>query len=248
MLHAQTSHLDERMVKNMNQNEKKASYRVLLVITTPKLSDKATKLFNESGLPVHYKLNAVGTASNEMLEILGLGTPDKSVLITVLPKDFADTTMRNLGRELLFAVPGNGIAATMPVSGASSLMLKMLSSLEDSNTNESVRKDEASMSEIKYVMITAVVNQGYSEEVMNAAREAGAGGGTIIHGRRDGNEEALSIWGLGLQEEKDIVMIVADSEHKLEIMQSICDKCGIHSEAKGIVVSLPIDSVTGLGN
>ncbi len=232
----------------MNQNEKKASYRVLLVITTPKLSDKATKIFNESSLPVHYKLNAVGTASSEMLEILGLGTPDKSILITVLPKDFADKTIKNLSKELLFAVPGNGIAVTMPMSGASSVMLKMLSALEDVDTNKSDRKDETSMSEIKYVMITAVVNQGYSEEVMNAAKAAGAGGGTIIHGRRDGNEEAMSVWGLGLQEEKDIVMIVADTDHKLEIMQAITDKCGINTDAKGIVISLPIDQVTGLGN
>lgn len=232
----------------MNQNEKKASYRILLIITTPKLSDKATKFFNESGLPIHYKLNAVGTASSEMLEILGLGTPDKSILITMLPTDCADITMRNLNKELLFAVPGNGIAVTMPISGASSLVLKMLSSLEENDINESERKEETSMSDIKYVMITAVVNQGYSEEVMNAARGAGAGGGTIIHGRRDGNEEAMSVWGLGLQEEKDIVMIVADTEHKLEIMQAIGDKCGINTDAKGIVISLPIDQVTGLGN
>lgn len=232
----------------MNQNEKKASYRILLVITTPKLSDKATKCFNESGLPIHYKLNAVGTASSEMLEILGLGTPDKSILITMLPTEYADITMRNLNKELLFAVPGNGIAVTMPISGASSLVLKMLSSLEENDINESERKEETSMSDIKYVMITAVVNQGYSEEVMNAARGAGAGGGTIIHGRRDGNEEAMSVWGLGLQEEKDIVMIVADTEHKLEIMQAISDKCGINTDAKGIVISLPIDQVTGLGN
>ena len=232
----------------MNQNEKKVLYRILLMITTPKLSEKASKIFNESGVPLHYVLNAMGTASNEMLEILGLGTPDKSILISMMTKDYADIMIKNLSRELLFAVPGNGIAVTMPMSGASSCILKMLSESAECSSEETERKDEITMSESGYVMITAVVNQGYSEEVMNAARSAGAGGGTIIHGRRDGNDEAISVWGLGVQEEKDIVLIVANTDKKLEIMQAIKDKCGLSTDAKGIVISLPIDQVTGLGN
>ena len=52
--------------------------------------------------------------------------------------------------------------------------------------------------------------------------------------------------GLGVQEEKEIVMIIAKSEDKLPIMQSISDKCGMHSEAKGLVMSMPIDSLVGM--
>ena len=52
--------------------------------------------------------------------------------------------------------------------------------------------------------------------------------------------------GAEMAEEKDIVLIVADSETKLAIMQAISEKCGIQTEAKGIVYSLPIDNVIGL--
>ena len=98
------------------------------------------------------------------------------------------------------------------------------------------------MQENDYQIIVALVNQGYSEEVMAAARPAGAAGGTVLHSRRVGAEEALSQWGFSLQEEKEAVMILA----KLAIMQAICDNCGLQSEAQGIVLSLPVDNVVGL--
>lgn len=103
------------------------------------------------------------------------------------------------------------------------------------------------MQENDYQIIVALVNQGYSEEVMAAARPAGAAGGTVLHSRRVGAEEALSQWGFSLQEEKEAVMILAKAESKLAIMQAICDNCGLQSEAQGIVLSLPVDNVVGLG-
>ena len=102
------------------------------------------------------------------------------------------------------------------------------------------------MQENDYQIIVALVNQGYSEEVMAAARPAGAAGGTVLHSRRVGAEEALSQWGFSLQEEKEAVMILAKAESKLAIMQAICDSCGLQSDAQGIVLSLPVDNVVGL--
>lgn len=104
------------------------------------------------------------------------------------------------------------------------------------------------MEEAKNVLIAAIVNQGYSEAVMDAARANGAGGGTVLHSRSVSNEQIMSFWGLGVQEEKEIVLIVSENENKLKIMQSISEKCGVRSEAKGIIVSIPIDNVIGLEN
>ena len=117
---------------------------------------------------------------------------------------------------------------------------------EKEELKELKKKEEAVMGEVRHSLIAAVVNQGYSEAVMDAARKAGAGGGTVVHSRRLGDTEAMSFWGLSIQEEKEIVFIVAGKEHKLKIMQAIGEKCGVHSEAKGLVVSLPIDNVIGI--
>ena len=81
---------------------------------------------------------------------------------------------------------------------------------------------------------------------MDVARAAGAGGGTVVHSRRIGNKETLGFWGMSIQEEKEMLFIVTENENKLKIMQAIGEKCGMHSEAKGILVSLPIENVIGL--
>lgn len=229
----------------MGQNEKSSTFRILVVITTPKLAKKASKIYNEGAIPVHYKLHAKGTATSEMMDYLGLGSPDKRILISILPKVFADKIMKKVYKELQFAVPGRGIAFTLPISGANNLILKILKEL-DTEDDSLKRKEEMYMPKSKNVLIAAITNQGYSEEVMKAARKQGAGGGTVVQCRHIPNEQIMSFWGFSTQEEKEIIMIVSSCEHKMQIMKEISEKYGTNSEAKGIVLSLPIDMVIGI--
>ena len=124
----------------------------------------------------------------------------------------------------------------------------MLGQIGGKEKETAERKEKTTMAELKHVMIASIVNQGYSEEVMNAARAAGAAGGSVLHSRLVENEQATEFWGLSVQEEKEIILILANAENKLAIMQAISDSCGIRSDAKGIVVSLPIDAVIGLND
>ncbi len=222
-------------------------FRILVLITNSKLAKKATKLFTDGVIPMHYKLHVMGTASSEMMDILGLGSIDKTLLISVLPKRFADEMLRKLRKALKIGTPDSGIAFTIPISGANNYIVRMLSQLSEETAKAMERKEET-MAQLKHVVIASIVNQGYSEEVMNAARAAGASGGSILHSRRVGNEKATEFWGLSVQEEKEIILIIANAENKLVIMQAISDACGIRSDAKGIVVSLPIDAVIGLND
>ena len=81
------------------------------------------------------------------------------------------------------------------------------------------------------------------EEVMAAAKPAGAGGGTVFHSRRVCSEESIQMWGITIQQEREIVLILAEEEKKVAIMQAITEKCGAQSEAHGIVVSMPVDEL-----
>ena len=226
----------------MRMNEKTVPLRILAVITTPRLSKKALELFRRGNVPVQYEWHGLGTASSEMMDILGLGTPEKRVLLTVLPKPFADRMERKLKEAAVIGTKNSGIAFTLPMSGANHLLLQMLEALQGEETNE---RGKSGMEDMKYALIAAVVNQGYSENVMEAARGAGAGGGTVIPGRRTGSEEAIQFWGMSIQEEKEMILIITEQENKLKIMQAISAKCGLHSEAGGLVLSLPIDTVIG---
>ncbi|MBR5308708.1 MAG: hypothetical protein IKU43_08045 [Clostridia bacterium] len=231
----------------MSENNTIMSFRVLILVTTPKLSELATEYFKRKDLPIHYKLNAVGTAPSDILDILGIGTSEKSVILCMVRKDIADVILRELYVELMFGVPGNGIAFTLPLGAANKKLMNMMNGMSDDNF-KSDGKEELIMSEIKRVMIAAVINPGFSEEVMKAAKGAGARGGTVIHGRGVTDDEAVNLWGLGLQEEKEIVMIVTETENKLAIMNAISESCGVNTDAQGFVVSLPIDTVIGIRN
>ena len=227
-------------------HEKHEPMRALVVITTPKLAGKASDMFSELMIPIQYEWHGVGTAPSEIIDILGLGNPNKTVLISFMKRSLALQVLKKLKKRLKLGTTNSGIAFTVSITGANSLLVKMLEQMQESKIKSIQGKDDKKMSDSNFSVIVAIVNQGYSENVMDAAREAGAHGGTVIPSRRIGNEQTIGFWGMGIQNENDTVLIVADSTHKLKIMQAISEKCGVHSDAKGIVLSLPIDTVIGV--
>lgn len=230
----------------MEKHENTPSFQMLVLITNPKLADKATRIFRRSTLPVQYRLNAEGTASSEVMDMLGLGSIDKCILMSTVPRKLGDAMLHKLRVELHLGAVNSGIAFTISLTGLNKQLMRMLTKTDEENTSHNTRKVGNIMSDTKYALIVATVNIGYSGDVMDAAREAGASGGTVIHSRWIGNQEAAVSWGLSMQEEKEIVLILSDTDKKVEIMSAISEKCGMRSEAKGIVLSLPIDAVMGL--
>lgn len=225
---------------------KKPAYCILMLVATPKLVNKAVHLFKEKQVPVQYSLRAQGTASSEMMDMLGLGGVDKDVLMSVLPAPFAEEMLWMLRKKLHLGMPNTGVAFTFAMSSGSSHMVKLVEHLKPEYAQAFLKRDEYEVMEVEYSMIMAIVNQGYSEEVMNAARPVGATGGTVFHSRQLGSEEAMKFWGICVQPEREVVLILATKENKKPIMQAIGKNCGMHSEARGLVLSVPVDSVVGI--
>ncbi len=222
---------------------------MLFLITTTKLSKKGEQMFEEGHINTVYRSYGKGTASNEIMDMLGLSDVDKSITISMLPKVFADEMLKKLKKQLQLGLANTGIAFTIPISGANSRILKLVEQLqsEESNTtNIQVERRENKMEESMYSLIMVIVDRGYSEEVMEAARPQGATGGTVINTRWVAGDEALNFWGIPVQSEKEIVMILATHNDKKNIMQAIGEKCGTHSEAHGVILSLPVDGVVGI--
>ncbi len=226
-------------------DQERTPMRLLLLIATPKLEEKAVKLFNEANAPVQYRLDGHGTASREVLDMLGLDSGDKNLLLSFLPKPFADEMLVKLRRSLRLGTAGSGIACTISLTGSSNRIVQMLERVNEERRPAQTRRMPV-MEVNAYQMVIALVNQGYSEDVMAAARPAGAGGGTVVHSRRVGNDETLTFWGISVQPEKEIVMILCRQEEKLNIMKAIADSCGMKSEAQGLVLSIPVETVVGI--
>ena len=224
----------------------KKSYQALVLIATPKLADRAAEMFLEKNVPLQYRLNAEGTASSEIMDTLGFGSIDKCLLITTVTKELGREMLGLLHSRLRLDAVNSGIAFTLPLTGASSIALRMIERTDTQNQASESGKDENPMLENTHALIAVTVDRGFSADVMNCAREAGAGGGTVIHSRSIQNDDAVGFWGLSVQEEKEIVLILAKHDDKVKIMSAVSEKFGMKSEAKGLVISLPIDSVMGL--
>lgn len=223
----------------------KCPMRLLMLISTPKLAEKAVKLYDEAKAPVQYRMDGHGTASREVLDMLGLDSGDMNLLLSLLPKNFADEMLVKLRKSLRLGTAGSGIACTISLTGASNRMVQMLSAVNEERRAAQTRRMPV-MEVNAFEMVVAVVNQGYSEDVMAAARPAGAGGGTVVHSRRVGSDETLTFWGISVQPEKEIVMILCRHEEKMNIMKAIADACGMKSEAQGLVLSVPVETVVGI--
>ena len=97
-------------------------------------------------------------------------------------------------------------------------------------------------------VIFCIVNAGFSDSVMDAAKEFGARGGTVIRARGTANAEAEKLFGIAIQPEKEIVMILVDSKIKNDILHALYRAVGLNTPGQGIAFSMPVDEVVGLSS
>ena len=104
------------------------------------------------------------------------------------------------------------------------------------------------MPEMKFdhELLLVILNQSYMDDVMNAARDAGAFGGTVLHAKGTGAKYAEKFFGVSLANEKEVLLIAVRAEEKNDIMRAIMEQAGPQTPAGAISFSLPISSVAGL--
>ena len=98
----------------------------------------------------------------------------------------------------------------------------------------------------KKELIFTIVNVGFADEVMEKARKCGVKGGTIIHGRGTAKKDAEQFFDISFSGEKEIVMMVIDSDIKDQVLKAIYDGVGLETWGQGIAFSFPVDASVGL--
>ncbi len=98
----------------------------------------------------------------------------------------------------------------------------------------------------KHEVIFCIVNAGFSEAVMDAAREVGARGGTVLHASGTANTEAEKLFGITIQPEKDVVMILVNSDIRDAVLHALYNSVGLKTAGQGIAFALPVQDVVGL--
>ena len=183
-----------------------------------------------------------GTAPGELMNYLGLGSTERAVCFSMVTGETWQVVKRDLERKIRIDVPGTGVAFTIPLSSIGGKR-ELAFFTEQQNYQ---RGEERTMKGTTRELLVIISNQGYHDLVMEAARGAGANGGTVIHARGTGMERAERFLGVSLASEKDITFIVTRTSQKQGIMRAIMEKAGMESQAKSIVFSLPVSATAGL--
>jgi hypothetical protein len=204
-------------------------------------------VFEQSNVRFHFICKARGTASSEILDMLGIGSSEKAVVLCLEQDLMVPILLREANKKLGFRNPGAGIAFTVPLSGINQPILQVFKESIHKTLADKLEKDTEKMStEIKHDLIVSVVNQGYSEEFMAVAREAGAAGGTVISARGLAHKGPIKFFGISVQDERELIIMLTSREKKAPIMQAVSQAYGITTRAEGIVFSLPVDTIAGL--
>ena len=95
-------------------------------------------------------------------------------------------------------------------------------------------------------VIFAIVNAGYAEEAMDVAREQGVRGGTILNARGVAREKEAAFFGITIDPEKEILMMVVEKEIRDNVLNALYKQMGMAKKAQGIVFALPVSDVAGL--
>jgi len=203
--------------------------------------DKGKKLIKELenlNIKINFQSVGFGTAPTEMMDIFGLGTKDKDIIISLGSGCVVKNMMANFGTTFASHSKYGGLMIILEVSAASRILTEVLDFNHDKNTE----KGEGSMkNEHHNNLIVISVNEGYSDDVMHVARKAGATGGTVIKGRL-AEVERFSMPGKeDMEGEREILCILAPLKTSKQIMTDLNKEFGLTSEARGIMFAIPTE-------
>mgnify|MGYP002515813356 FL=1 len=217
-----------------------SSLFLMITITDRRTTNAFLEIYQQHGVNVNLRTVGSGTAVRQTLAALGLEQTEKAVLLAVVTADTWQNVQRDLRRKVRIDVPGTGIAFTVPLSSIGGR--RALLFLTEHQLLQ--WKEESTLKDTRYELLLVIANQGHTGSIMDAARAAGAGGGTVIHAKGTGMEGAAQFLGVELVNEKELVLIVSRTSRKNAIMKAIMD--GADRRAGAIVFSLPVTDTAGL--
>ena len=228
------------------------SLHLVIAIADRENTERVIETFRESNVFTTDIVLGTGTAPTEILDYLYLSPNEKAVVFGVVTNAGLLPLLKNFKRKPYIDVPGNGIVATVPlnsIGGKRSLEYILDGQTLDTSGKRirTTEEREGKMSvKTDFELIMVIANEGYSDMIMEAAREAGAGGGTVLKAKGTGAEYSEKFFGFSIASEKEMHLLVTPAQGRNAIMKAIMEKAGLDSKAQAIVFSLPVSNAIGL--
>ena len=213
----------------------------LISVVNPGAMDRVCEIAAALDLPQTVTLLGHGTAVQSMLDLLGIESTEKRVIMTVANPEKTRKFIKEMRRQVYIGIPGHGIIMAVPIKSVGGG--KTLAYLNNGEQQSARYTPELSD---RYELIVIVANEGRTDQVMNAARAAGATGGTVLHGKGTGSQNK-KFYNVSIAAEKEVILMVAPSDRKAAIMQSVLHHAGPDSDDGAVLFSLPVSEVAGFG-
>ena len=178
-----------------------------------------------------------GTAENSIIQLLGLGDKSKDIVYILVEEEICQNVLVKI-KESTQNKKNFGIVFTIDINNF--LRSGSIKNLENENLGVEKMNDS-------YEMINVIVNKGYAEDAMAAARKAGAGGGTIINARGTAKEGDAKFFGIEIVPEKEMLLILVPKDKKDEIIKAISDLPCLNKAGSGILFTNSANNFTVLG-
>ena len=213
---------------------------MLLAIIRRGMGAQYLKAIQQDDVVLHFQCVGKGTAPSEVMHILGLGNSEKDIVISFATQKTAQRIGSTLNTNLGASHSYQGLFMIISTNAFSRISAEIVKR----NSNDNIKGGGDSMeSEFKYSLILIAVNRGYTHAVMQTAKKAGATGGTIIKARLAEAQIVEAFANTQLEEEKEIVAILAADSIRNQILEDVNSEFGLKSEAQGVVLSGPVDQV-----
>lgn len=207
---------------------------MLVVIVEHNKASKVLHLADEKGVTATVAMLGRGTASRTIFDYLGLNDKKKAVLMLFGKTEEIMGLADYLVEKLEMDKPNHGIAY---IESA----FNVFGTEDNSNGSENIKRGEN-----MYNAIYTIVEKGNADDVIEAAQKAGSRGGTVMHARGSGSEEARKVFNMLIEPEKEIVLIISEEEKTKDIVESIRKETQIEEEGKGIIFVTNVEQTYGL--
>jgi len=209
--------------------------KLLISIVPHEKSERITLAARKAGATGGTVLMGRGTAKNQILEMLGLGDTRKDLVYMLLDDELYAVVRAAVLKEAEKEKSGFGIVFTIDVE-------KFLK-----NSSINIQKEGSSMTDATHTLISIIVNAGFADDAMAAARKAGAGGGTIINARGTGREEDEKFFGITIVPEKEMLLILAEKSKADAILEAVRSLPCLQTKGIGITYCIDVNDFAPLG-
>lgn len=220
-----------------------SAFSLLVSIVPHDKGEKLTKAALESGCDGGTVLMGRSLAKSNFGAILGVGETTKDLIYMVVDSEKKSAIMSAILDSTKNEKPEFGCFFTLTVDS----MLKSGALSQKAETGDSKGEEKMNENTNSSDMITVIVNKGYADDVMFAARKAGATGGTVINARGTAREDDAKFFGMHIVPEKDMLIIVVGHEQKEAVLSAIREVKCLKEPGMGIAFSSPVEDFSLLG-